>query len=69
MTAIHAEPGDDAAVANARQDYAKAMQGHDVGLQNAMKIELSVQLAKEKARETETKEQNAVGGVTPDIHR
>ncbi len=46
----HAEPGDDEEVAKARKDYADAMQGHDVGLQNAMKIELSVQLAKAKER-------------------
>jgi len=45
-----AEPGDAEAVARARKDYARAMQGHDIGLQNAMKVELAVQLAKAKER-------------------
>ena len=45
-----AEPGDAKAVAKARKDYAQAMHGHDVGVQNAMRVELSFQLAKSKER-------------------
>jgi hypothetical protein len=40
-----AEPGDAEAVAKARRDYAQAMKGHDVGVQNAMRAELKAQLA------------------------
>lgn len=54
----HAAPGDDEAVAKAKTDYAQAMQGHDVGLQNAMKIQLSVQLAKSKERAGKEKATN-----------
>ncbi len=43
-----AEPGDTAEVSKARKDYAQAMRGHDRGLQNAMRVELSYQLAKAK---------------------
>jgi hypothetical protein len=39
-----AQPGDAQAVARARKDYALAMKGHDVGLQNAMRQELAAQL-------------------------
>ncbi len=52
-----AEPGDDEAVAKARRDYENALKTNDVGLRNAMKIELSVQLAKAKER----KEKDAAG--------
>ncbi len=40
-----AQPGDAEAVAQARKDYARAMKGHDIGLQNAMRAELAAQLA------------------------
>lgn len=46
----HAEPGDAAAVAQARKDYAEAMKGHDIGLQNAMRAQLAAQLAKARER-------------------
>lgn len=52
IATAQAEPGDSEAVSKARKDYAEAMKGHDVGLQNAMKIELSVQLAKERSSKT-----------------
>ncbi len=45
-----AEPGDAAAVTQARKDYAEAMKGHDIGLQNAMRVELAAQLAKARER-------------------
>ena len=45
-----AQPGDAAAVAQARKDYAEAMRGHDIGLQNAMRAELAAQLAMSKQR-------------------
>ncbi len=45
-----AEPGDAREVAQARKDYARAMRGHDVGLQNAMRVELSYQLAQSRER-------------------
>jgi hypothetical protein len=45
-----AQPGDAAAVAQARADYARAMRGHDVGLQNAMRAELEAQLAMHRER-------------------
>lgn len=50
MATAQAEPGDAQAVAKARRDYADAMKGHDKGLQNAMKTELTFQLTKEKER-------------------
>lgn len=46
--AAHAEPGDAAAVAQARRDYAQAMKGHDIGVQSAMRAELAAQLAMAK---------------------
>jgi len=56
-TMAHAEPGDAEAVANARRDYALAMKGHDAGLQNAMRAELTAQLAKFRER-SKTKRQD-----------
>ncbi len=50
-----AEPGDAAAVAQARKDYTEAMKGHDKGLQNAMRAELAAQLAKSRERARENK--------------
>ncbi len=47
-----AQQPEDEALAKARKDYEDAMKTNDVGLQNAMKIELSVQLAKAKERRT-----------------
>lgn len=49
FAAAQAASGDDEAVAKARMDYEQAMKGHDVGLQNAMKIQLSVQISKARA--------------------
>lgn len=49
-TCANAEPGDAKELAKARKDYARAMQGHDAGLQNAMRVELSYQLAKSRER-------------------
>lgn len=51
LSTAHAEPGDAAAVAQARKDYADAMKGHDIGLQNAMRAQLAAQLAKSRERE------------------
>lgn len=48
IAVVQAAPGDDEAVVRARVEYDQAMKGHDVGLQNAMKIQLSLQLAKAK---------------------
>jgi len=45
-----AQPGDAAAIAQARKDYAEAMKGHDIGLQNAMRAELAAQLAMSRQR-------------------
>ncbi len=45
-----AESGDDAAIAKARRDYEDAKRSGDLGLMNAMKITLDVQLAKARAR-------------------
>ncbi len=50
MLPANAEPGDAEAVAKARRDYALAMKGHDIGLQNAMRAELAAQLAKARER-------------------
>ena len=50
FVAAQAAPGDSDAVAKARQEYEQAMQGHDIGLQNAMKIQLAVQIAKARAQ-------------------
>lgn len=47
-----AQQQEDETLAKARRDYENAMKTNDVGLQNAMKIELSVQLAKAKERKT-----------------
>jgi len=41
-----ADPPSAEAVAKARQEYDDAMKGHDIGLQNAMKLQLAVLLAK-----------------------
>jgi len=62
VVAARAEPGDDAAVAQARKEYAQAMKGHDVGLQNATKIGLSVQIQLAKAR-AEAARKNAGKGA------
>ena len=45
-----AEPGNAAALAKARREYAEAMQGHNAGLQNAMRVQLAHQLAEAKKR-------------------
>jgi hypothetical protein len=50
FAAAQAAPGDNDAVAKARQEYEQAMKGHDVGLQNAMKIQLAVQISKARAQ-------------------
>jgi hypothetical protein len=52
--AAFADPGDSTAVAKARKDYAQALKSKDIGRINAMKIELSVQLAKQKAQQDVT---------------
>ncbi len=49
-SAAGAEPGDAIAVAQARRDYAQAMKGHDIGLQNAMRAELAAQIALSRKR-------------------
>ena len=57
-----AQPGDAEAVAQARRDYAQAMQGHDIGLQNAMRAELDAQLAMAaRARRAALSHRNASG--------
>lgn len=58
FTSVLAEPAEDEAVARARKDYANAMKTNDVGLQNAMRIELSVQLAKAKERKARNAAEN-----------
>lgn len=62
ITTANAVPGDDEAVAKARKDYAQAMKGHDAGLQNAMRAELSAQLAKSRklALEKNKRPSNAI---------
>ncbi len=50
VTCADAEPGDARAVSKARKDYARAMRGHDAGLQNAMRVELAYQLAQSRER-------------------
>ena len=47
-----AQPGDAAAIAQARRDYANAMKGHDIGLQNAMRAELAAQIAMSRQHAT-----------------
>lgn len=54
VSVAHADAGDNAAVAKARKDYAEALQSKDIGRINAMKIELSVQLAKERDKAAES---------------
>lgn len=49
LAVAQASPGNDEALAKAKLEYEQAMKSHDVGLQNAMKIQLSVQLAKASA--------------------
>ncbi len=58
FTSALAEPPEDEAVSSARRDYAKAMKTNDVGLQNAMRIELSVQLAKARERKARKAAEN-----------
>ncbi len=58
LTSALADPAEDEAVARARRDYANAMKTNDVGLQNAMRIELSVQLAKAKDRKAKNAVEN-----------
>jgi hypothetical protein len=60
-TAAHAEPGDAQAVAQARKDYAEAMKGRDKGLQNAMRAQLSAQLAISRERAAQARKQLAPG--------
>lgn len=53
IAAVHAAPADDEAVAKARMEYDQAMKGNDIGLQNAMKIQLSVEMAKARAAKSD----------------
>ncbi len=62
--AAHAEPGDDDAVAQAKKEYEQAMRGHDLGLQNATKIQLQVQMHLAKARQDAAKKEAASDDVT-----
>lgn len=46
IATAYAEAADNEAVAKAQQEYAEAMKGNDVGLQNEKRIQLSLQLSK-----------------------
>ncbi len=46
MPAANADPADDAALAQAKQEYEAALRGNDVGLRNQKKIQLAVLQAK-----------------------
>jgi len=48
---VHATPGDAQAVDKARREYQRAMQGHDPGLQNAMRVQLEYQLSLARKRQ------------------
>lgn len=62
-SAALAEPGDAQAVAQARRDYANAMKGHDIGLQNAMRAQLAAQLAKSRENTAATKNKRPSGAA------
>jgi len=53
IAAAQAASGNDEGVAKAKFEYEQAMKSHDVGLQNAMKIQLSVQLSKARIGKAE----------------
>ncbi len=58
-----AEPGDAQAIAQARRDYANAMKGHDIGLQNAMRAQLAAQLAKSRENTATTRNKRPSGAT------
>lgn len=62
-SAALAEPGDAHAVAQARRDYANAMKGHDIGLQNAMRAQLAAQLAKSRENTSTTRSKRPSGAA------